>query len=157
MSTHVTATIHDTFTIERTYKASPERTFAAWADPKQKRTWFGESEGCVVESFEVDFRVGGFERSRFRFGNGPRMGNDTVHHDIVDNRRIVSSYVMTIGDERISASLATIEIAPGPKGQGTQLRFTEQAVFFESGDGPQMRRQGWSQILDKLGQVLDAS
>jgi len=31
---------HATFVIERTYAASPERVFSAFADPKAKARWF---------------------------------------------------------------------------------------------------------------------
>ncbi len=33
---------HSTFVIERSYPTSPERVFAAFADPAKKRRWFAE-------------------------------------------------------------------------------------------------------------------
>jgi uncharacterized protein YndB with AHSA1/START domain len=35
---------HATFTVERTYDASPARVFAAWADPTAKARWFASPE-----------------------------------------------------------------------------------------------------------------
>lgn len=32
--------LHATFTLERTYPATPARVFAAWADPAAKARWF---------------------------------------------------------------------------------------------------------------------
>ncbi|HYO80380.1 MAG TPA: SRPBCC domain-containing protein, partial [Bryobacteraceae bacterium] len=58
---------HATFSIEREYPATPSRVFEAWADPAQKRRWFAEADGFEVESFEMNFRVGGSERAVFRF------------------------------------------------------------------------------------------
>ena len=62
---------HASFVIERDYAASPSRVFAAFADPAQKRRWFAEGEGWSIERFDVDFRIGGSERSSFRYQGGP--------------------------------------------------------------------------------------
>jgi len=67
--------VHSTFVVERTYDASPQRVFAAFATPALKRRWFAEGENWEVLSFDMDFRVGGLEKSRFRFKNGPDRGN----------------------------------------------------------------------------------
>ena len=62
---------HSTFVIERTYTAAPERVYTAFANPAQKRRWFGEGDHRDVEHHEVDFRVGGEESSSFRIKDGP--------------------------------------------------------------------------------------
>jgi uncharacterized protein YndB with AHSA1/START domain len=55
---------------------------------------------------------------------------------------------MTLGENRISASLATLEFLSSDG--GTKLVFTDQGAFFEGSDGPKMREEGWSHILDGL-------
>lgn len=151
---------HATFSIERDYAARPSKVFSAFADPKKKRRWFAEGEGFEVDSFNMDFRVGGMEQARFRFRDGAPLpggtscANDTWYCDIVPDERIVIAYVMTIGGARISSSLATFEFIA--KGNGTRLAFTEQAVFFEGGDGPDMRKQGWHALFDALERELAA-
>jgi uncharacterized protein YndB with AHSA1/START domain len=145
--------IHNTFVIERAYPATPERVFAAFADPAKKRRWFVEGEGHDVEHYELDFRVGGKERARFRFKEGtPLKGvactNDTTYQDMVPNRRIVFASTMSIGEKCISASRGTVELLPS--GTGTELIFTHQAAFFEGSDGPEMREGGWRQLLARL-------
>jgi len=147
--------IHSTFVIERSYPATPERVFAAFADPAKKRRWFVEGDHHEVEHFEMDFRVGGKERARFRFKEGtPLKGiactNDAVYQDIVPNRRVVSASTMTVGDKCISASLVTIELVRSEA--GTDLICTHQGAFFEGADGPEMREEGWRKLLDQLTQ-----
>src|SRR5450755_5114038 len=145
--------IHNTFVIERTYPAKPERVFAAFADPTKKRRWFVEGEGHEVEHFEMDFRTGGKESSRFRFKEGtPLKGiaciNEASYQDIVPNRRIVLASTMTVGEKCISASLTTFEFLASEA--GTDLIFTHQGAFFEGADGPEMREHGWRKLFDRL-------
>jgi uncharacterized protein YndB with AHSA1/START domain len=150
-------TIHNTFVIERSYPTTPERVFAAFADPAKKRRWFIEGDHHEVEEFEMDFRVGGSEHTRYLMKEGtPIAGltltNDTVYQDIVPNRRIVFASTMALGDKRISASLCTVELLPTEA--GTNLLFTHQAGFFEGADGPKMREGGWRQLLESLAKEL---
>ena len=143
---------HATFSVERVYPATPDRVFAAFADAERKRRWFVEGEGWIVDEFVLDFRVGGTERSRFRFRDGPPMTNDTVFLDIVPDRRIIFAYSMTMDGVPISVSLATADITHA--GGGTRLVLTEQAVFLDGYDGAADREGGWSELLGKLGEEL---
>ena len=143
---------HATFTLERSYDAPPSKVFKAIADPALKRRWFAEGEGWEVDEFTGEFKIGGFERSRFRFKGGTLIRNDTTYHDIVPNERIVFAYTMTIGENRISASLATCEFKTS--GTGTQLVFTEQGAFLDGLDSVGPREGGWKELLDALGRAL---
>jgi uncharacterized protein YndB with AHSA1/START domain len=143
---------HSTFVIERNYPVTPERVFAAFADPAKKRRWFVDDEESQVEDFGMDFRVGGVERKRFHTKHGFVCTNDTVYQDIVPNQRIVFAYTMSVGDRRISSSLATVELLQA--GSGTDLIFTEQGAFFEGADGSEMRKDGWRELLERLAKEL---
>jgi uncharacterized protein YndB with AHSA1/START domain len=53
---------HTTYVIERNFSAAPAQVFRALADPVRKRRWFAEGEGFELDTFDMDFRVGGFEQ-----------------------------------------------------------------------------------------------
>lgn len=146
------STKHATFVIERTFDASPARVFAAWADPKAKARWWGGPDEWKKSDHKLDFRVGGRET----ISGGPPGG--TVHHynalyqDIVPNERIITSYEMHLDDTRISVSIATLEFKP--VGAKTKLILTEQGVFLDGFDKPEMREEGTRILLDNLEAAL---
>lgn len=149
--------IHSTFVIERSYPKAPERVFAAFADPAKKRRWFAEGEKHEIEQFEMDFRVGGAERTRYRFKEGSpfpgvELASEGSYQDIVPNRRVVIASTMALGGRRFSASLVTIELLSTER--GTDLICTHQGAFFEGADGPQMREAGWRKLFDSLEKEL---
>lgn len=149
---------HGTFTIERAYKAPPAKVFEAFSDPAKKRRWFAEGPAFHLDSFEMDFRIGGQEKSRFRFvadkpiAEGTPCNNDTVYMDIVPGKRIVIAYTMSMAGHIFSSSQSTMEFLPD--GEGTLLVFTEQAAFFENADGIEMREQGTQELLGQLAAEL---
>ncbi|MEI9974142.1 MAG: SRPBCC family protein [Ignavibacteriota bacterium] len=152
---------HSTFTIERTYPTPPEKVFAAFADPQKKRRWYADGDGRKAEVFEMDFRVGGAERTQSRLGPttpfpGLAIVSHSIYQDIQPNRRIVFAHTMTLGENRISASLMTVEFVPVDS--GTRLLFTDQSAFFEGADGPKMREDGWNRLIDGITpEVLEAT
>lgn len=143
---------HATFTIERTYAASVAKVFKAFADPEIKRRWFVEGPGWTTGAYTLDFRVGGREQAEGGAPGGATYANDTLYQDIVPNKRIIFAYTMHANGQRISASLATVELE-GVDG-GTKLFFTEQAAFLEGGDGPEGRKAGWTWLFARLNSEL---
>lgn len=153
---------HGMFTVERRYDASPQRVFRAYSDPVAFRRWFVEAPGATIYDWVHDFRVGGQGGGRYRFGGEEsEVGfNDTVFLDIVENRRIILSYVMgrEVGDERRrdSASLATIELTSD--GDGARLTYTEQGAYFGA-DGAAhipLREGGCAAMFENLARELES-
>jgi uncharacterized protein YndB with AHSA1/START domain len=121
--------------MERTYDA-PAKVFKAHADTVIKRRWFAEGEGWDIESYTLDFRVGGSEASSFRFQGGDLITFDAPLHD---HRHCVACNDAVAG-KRISASLATTELRPA--GKGTRLVFTEQGAYLDGYDTIAERKKG---------------
>ena len=155
---------HSTFTLERSFPASPERVFSAFSDPAKKIRWYADGRSMEVLEFTMDFRVGGHDCTRYQTPkDSPLQGvvlrYDTHYLEIQPGRRIVIGYTAgreTAGENQpFSASLATFELLPSDT--GTDLFFTEQGAFFENSDGPEWRKQGWSTLLNKLSEALSGA
>ncbi|MBP1989764.1 SRPBCC family protein [Paenibacillus eucommiae] len=141
-------TTHSTFQIERIYRATPERVFAAWSDRSAKARWFQPAE-------VFDFRVGGREYSQGGPAGGPVFAFEANYQEIVPNERLVYSYSLDQDEIRISVSIATIELLP--TSEGTKLVFTEQGTFLDGHDTPEQREHGTKEMLDLLGKSLGES
>jgi uncharacterized protein YndB with AHSA1/START domain len=143
---------HSTFAVERSYPQPPDRVFAAFAQPARKRRWYAEGDHEIQE-FEMEFRVGGSERFRYRFKEGhPIAGseitNESAYQDIVPEKRIVVTSKMSLNGKAISIALVTLEFLSS--GAGTDLVLTNQGTFVDWPEGSQMIEQGWRTLLDRL-------
>lgn len=148
-----TPAVNSTFVLERSFPQTPDRVFRLLADPDRKRRWFLEDEGTNIDSFAMDFRVGGTESSRYSIRKGTPVdgkpfANDGSFLDIVPNQRIVHAFTMSLDGRPISATMVTYELSPS--GSGTALTLTHQGVFFEGSDGPEMRKGGWEKLMERL-------
>ena len=139
---------HSTFMIERRYDASPARVFAAWADVNAKVQWFGPG---AEHKHELDFREGGREHFEAAV-QGAVYSYDALYEDIVRDERIVYTYSMHRDGVRMSVSVTTVELLAD--GDGTDLHYTEQGVYLDGEDKPELREHGTKELLDKLGEAL---
>ena len=151
MSTSTVA--HDTFVIERTYDAPVAEVFRAWTDPVLKARWFAGSEDALENGYALDFRVGGPEVNRGGPPGGLVYTYDSEYRDIVPEERIVYTYEMHAGDDRISVSVATIEFLD--EGTATRLVLTEQGVFLDGNDNSAQREEGTRSFLESLARHLE--
>ena len=145
--------VHASFCIEKVYAAPPARVFRAFSDQAQKDRWFGGPGDWTREERSFDFRVGGREVSKGGPPGQAPHGFYALYQDIIPDERIVYTYDMTIGEDRISVSLATIELRP--EGSGTRLVVTEQGVFLDGYDDAGSREEGTAWLLGKLEATLD--
>jgi uncharacterized protein YndB with AHSA1/START domain len=150
--------LHDTFTIQRSYPATPARVFAAFADPAARARWMDSPEATAAGESDAgtdfDFRIGGHERFGFKMPNGLTYSYDAVYYDIVPDQRIVYCYQMRADGAPDSVSVVTIEF--GADDAGAALTYTEQGAFLDGIDRPEDREEGMAELLDNLAGYLAA-
>jgi uncharacterized protein YndB with AHSA1/START domain len=139
---------HATFTLERSYPASPARVFAAWSEPSAKARWYVGPDG----EHELDFRIGGTETNRGRHGDGPLLTFETRYDDIVPAQRIVYTSTMTADKTLTTVSITTVEFVADS--EGTTLVLTQQGTYLDGHEEPSWREEGTSSQLDALGTEL---
>ena len=140
---------HDTFVLERVYRADPRRVFAAWSDPTAKKRWFAAN----ATEHTMNFWVGGIERNR---GGGPTNGPDltfeSFYHDIIDAERIVFTSTLSADAAIVTVSLTTVEFRSVEL--GTHLVLTQQNAFLDGHEQPAWRLTGTEHQLAALGTEL---
>ncbi|HEY0934494.1 MAG TPA: SRPBCC domain-containing protein [Trebonia sp.] len=133
------AALSGSFSVERDLPASPDRVFAAYAEPRLRRRWL-RIPGSADAHYELDFRPGGGEVRRGRFAPNGIAGTEelieyrSVFWDIVPGTRLVFGYELVLDGVRRWVSLVTVELPAWPGGEGTRLRHTEQYVLLAYAD-----------------------
>ena len=145
-------TDHATFSMERTFPHPAVRVFAAFAEPASKAAWFVGPDGAATGGHSLDFQVGGREHLATELPDGNTVTFAATYLDIVPDERIIYAYEMTYAGQRISASLASIELRPVPG--GTHLALTEHGIFLDGLDQVGERERGTRELLDKLAAFL---
>ena len=143
------STSHHTIVVKRIYDAPPARVFAAWRDPAALARWYVPGDSSWTSRVNKhEFRAGGAKHILFGPADGPFYTEDCRYEDIVDDKRICFAMTILRGDERITTSMVTVEIAPHAGGSATTV--TDQLVVLDGGDTPEGRERGWGETLDKL-------
>jgi uncharacterized protein YndB with AHSA1/START domain len=148
--------IHSTFVIERNYPQPPEPVFAAFAQPARKRRWYAEGEHEIQE-FEMEFRVGGSERFRYKFKEGhpiagSEIDNESTYHVIAPQKQIVMASKMSLNGKTIVVAITSFEFLSAAT--GTDLILTHQGTFLDWPDGSQMIEAGWRGLLDRVAKEV---
>jgi uncharacterized protein YndB with AHSA1/START domain len=133
---------HGTFTLNRTWAASPARVFNAWADPKIKSQWFtGPIDEWFLMRRAIDFRPGGTEVLEGRFKKSGLVSLfEARFHVIEQDRRLVYDYDLHHGGNFHSVTLSSLLLEP--EGRSTRVSYTEQIVFLDGKDGTTSREHG---------------
>ncbi|CAD7056018.1 ATPase [Pseudorhizobium halotolerans] len=138
---------HREFTLERLYPNCRAHAWSAWSIREKKAAWLRSA------TLEMDFSVGGVERSGFRTAMGQHT-SEGRYFEIKEGERIVFAYSMAVNGRVHTVSLATILFED--EGGGTRLTYTEQMCVIPPSDGAEGREHGWGALLDGLAGFLAA-
>jgi uncharacterized protein YndB with AHSA1/START domain len=136
-------------TLKRRLNAPPAQVYAAWTDPEKIARWFGPSQVVAGSArADIDARIGGRYRIRFKMQDGGHHEVAGVYREMVPNQRLTFSWAWHSTPERESRVTVSLK----PDGDGTLVTLHHEQLFDEAArDG---HESGWIGTLDKLERYL---
>ncbi|MDB5858678.1 MAG: hypothetical protein JWQ76_2367 [Ramlibacter sp.] len=128
----------------RRYPVACEKVWRAWTDPQALSAWFGPGEPNSVLLAELDVRVGGRYRIRFRTPDGQEHEVGGSYEEVVPQRRLVFSWAWHSTPERVSR----VTVALRPEASGTVLDFLHER--FVDAEARANHERGWTGTFAKL-------
>jgi uncharacterized protein YndB with AHSA1/START domain len=133
--------------VRRRFAASPEKVFAAFADPGLITRWLTPSPEIALTLLQFDFRVGGSYRFAYHLPEGGTVIVGGAYRSIAPPSRIVFSWVIEPPDEHAGIeSEVTITIAPDQGGSELHIRHEQ----LTRAGAAARHAEGWSGALDRL-------
>ncbi len=140
-------TAEQTLIIERTYQASIDRVFDAFADVEKFAQWFSPNPNVNLEVFEYDFRQGGAYRICFHGTSGSKDIVGGTYLTITSPTQIVFTWEWEAPHTYEGhQTLVTIDLAD--QGGETHLTLTHEKL--PSTEAKTNHNQGWTGALDQL-------
>jgi uncharacterized protein YndB with AHSA1/START domain len=141
-------TTSNTVKLTRTFKAPPERVFAAFENPREMAKWMG-TQASKTEVHALDVREGGAVRVQMSWENGMSFQLRGTFKKVVRPSLLEFTWGMEGNDA--NDGLVTVEFAPS--GTGTELTLTHEGLV-----GPALRqaKAGWNGHFDALQTLVDA-
>ena len=135
--------------LSRSFAAPRDRVFRAFTVPTQLVKWWGP-KGFTVPACTMDVRPGGAWRTVMRSPEGTDHIVSGVYQEITPPARLVLTWAWEEDGTRGHETVVTIELSEIPG--GTRLELTHEV--FETEDGRNRHRDGWSGCFDCLEQAL---
>jgi uncharacterized protein YndB with AHSA1/START domain len=135
-------------TLVRRIAARPSIVFDALSTAEGVAAWWGPDGGPVLAA-EMDARVGGAFRVRFRTLDGNEHESSGEILEVIPPERLVMSWRWSSGGEPVEAGrISRVEIDLRPIATGTELTFTHADLADDA--SRDSHAWGWGGALDKL-------
>ena len=137
--------------ITRDLKASRERVFAAWTDPRQASIWWAPQD-CTPLSCEMDVRPGGIWRRRMRIPDGTVITKHGVYREVVVPERLVFTYITEYADGRVDPeTLVTVTLVD----LGGRTRLTLRHTGFQTDASRAGHEGGWTSCVERFAAFIE--
>jgi len=139
-------------TLVRHIRARPSIVFEALVTPEGVSRWWGPDAGPVLHA-EMDARIGGRFRVRFRTMDGIEHESFGAFLELVPPERVKMSWRWTGGIEDPGES--TLEIVLRAIAGGTELTLTH--ALLDNPESAKSHGEGWNGALDSLEDLFSPS
>lgn len=138
--------------LRRHLAATPQRVFAAFAEPHLVSRWLTPSPDISLTLLQFDFRKGGAYRFAYGLPDGRTVVVGGSYRTIEPPSRIVFSWIIEPPDEHAGIeSVVTVTIAPAVGGSELVIRHERLAL-----PGAVTRHaEGWRGALDLLAATFE--
>jgi uncharacterized protein YndB with AHSA1/START domain len=146
MTSNTEVTVGDReLTITRIFDAPRSLVFEAWSEPKHLMRWFAPNN-FTVPACEMDFRAGGKFRLCIR-GFGKDHWMNGVFDEVVKPERIVWTSRLDNDTNEVVTTATFTDL-------GDKTRLIVHQTYSIETDSTRGARQGWTETLDHLAELL---
>jgi uncharacterized protein YndB with AHSA1/START domain len=139
-----------TLVVRRTIRASPERLFDAWTQPRHLEQWWGPADvECVGAT--VDLRIGGAYRIGNQFGDGRVVWIGGEFETIERPHRLVYTWRLESADGDALAERVSVHF--DPIGDDTLVVVVHERIGDET--ARRGHEAGWVGCLDGLAAFIE--
>lgn len=133
--------------VTRTFKAPPERVYAAFENPAEMARWMGV-RGSRTEVRTLEVRKGGAVQVQMSWDNGMSIRLYGTFQRVEHPSLLEFTWAM----EGTDANQGVVTVEFRPHGAGTELTLTHTGL---TGPALAQSRAGWNEWFDRLEKVVD--
>lgn len=142
-----------TMVLTRIFDAPRSLVFAAWTQPEHLKHW-SAPRGFTITRSEGELRPGGAWRSSMRGPDGVDLPLSGKYEEIVQDELLVFTHSWEDDEgRREHETIVTVRF----KDFAGKTKLTLEQGPFESEQSRDGHEGGWSECLDRLGELLDAA